>query len=45
MENFWGLLTAYDPLSVMNYCNMRYNNDGNLSALDIAAVVALYGAP
>jgi len=39
------LLTPYDPQSVMNYCNMKYNNDGNLSALDKAAVAELYGQP
>lgn len=38
------LLTAYDPLSVMNYCNPRWNNDGNLSALDIKGIQVLYGA-
>ena len=39
------LLTPYDPNSVMNYCNQRYNNDGNLSLLDKQAVQTLYGAP
>jgi hypothetical protein len=38
------LLTKYDPSSVMNYCNKRYNNDGELSALDAAAVREVYGA-
>jgi len=38
-------VTIYDPESVMNYCNLRWNNDGTLSALDIQAVRALYGAP
>lgn len=28
------LLTPYDPESVMNYCNSRYNNDGELSKGD-----------
>ncbi len=37
------LLTPYDPHSVMNYCNQRYNNDGRLSALDTTAVQELYG--
>lgn len=37
------LLTPYDRDSVMNYCNQKYNNEGNLSALDKAAVKALYG--
>jgi hypothetical protein len=36
------LLTPYDPASVMNYCNKRWNNDGMLSQLDIAAVKELY---
>ncbi len=39
------LLTPYDRDSVMNYCNQKYNNDGDLSALDKSAVAALYGAP
>jgi Dual-action HEIGH metallo-peptidase len=39
------LLTPYDARSVMNYCNMRYNNDGQLSALDKEAVQRLYGIP
>jgi hypothetical protein len=39
------LLTPYDPDSVMNYCNEKYNNDGQLSSLDIGAVRAVYGAP
>lgn len=38
------LLTAYDPESVMNYCNPRWNNDGNLSSLDIQGIQMLYGA-
>jgi len=38
-------LTSWDPHSVMNYCNERYNNDGELSELDIAALRAMYGAP
>ena len=38
------MLTPYDPSSVMNYCNAKYNNDGELSALDIAAVQKIYGA-
>ena len=37
------LLTPYDPRSVMNYCNPKYNNDGMLSTLDIAAVREIYG--
>lgn len=38
------LLTPYDPNSVMNYCNKRYNNDGKLSQLDTTAVQELYGS-
>jgi hypothetical protein len=38
------LLTPYDPHSVMNYCNQKYNNDGQLSDLDKQAVQQLYGA-
>ncbi|MDM0116715.1 M57 family metalloprotease [Variovorax sp. J22R133] len=38
------LLTPYDARSVMNYCNPRYNNNGELSDLDIVAVRQLYGA-
>ena len=34
----------YDPKSVMNFCNQKWNNDGNLSDGDIAKVRALYGA-
>lgn len=39
------LLTPYDPHSIMNYCNSRYNNDGKLSALDVDALQQLYGPP
>lgn len=39
------LLTPYDPNSVMNYCNDKYNNNGKLSTLDVAAVQFLYGSP
>jgi hypothetical protein len=38
------MLTPYDPHSVMNYCNERYNNDGTLSMLDIDALHRVYGA-
>jgi hypothetical protein len=38
------MLTPYDPRSVMNYCNPKYNNNGQLSKLDIAAVQKVYGA-
>jgi len=37
------LLTPYDPGSVMNYCNAQWNNNGQLSRLDVAAVEELYG--
>lgn len=37
-------LTAYDPDSVMNYCNPHWNNDGRLSQKDIQGVQLLYGA-
>jgi hypothetical protein len=37
------LLTPYDPFSVMNYCNKKYNNDGELSLLDKQAVAVMYG--
>ncbi len=36
-------LTPYDPSSVMNYCNPNYNNNGELSALDIEALQKKYG--
>lgn len=39
------VLTPYDPGSVMNYCNKDWNNDGYLSALDVAAAKELYGNP
>jgi hypothetical protein len=38
------MLTPYDPHSVMNYCNERYNNNGALSVLDIDALHKIYGA-
>jgi S1-C subfamily serine protease len=38
-------LTPYDPDSIMNYCNVKFYNDGELSELDKAAVRILYGAP
>ena len=37
-------LTDYDTSSVMNYCNPRWNNDGDLSPKDIKGVQTLYGA-
>lgn len=39
------LLTPYDQNSIMNYCNVKWNNDAKLSPLDIDAVRQLYGAP
>lgn len=38
-------LGPYDPNSVMNFCNPKWNNDGILSDGDIAKVMAIYGAP
>lgn len=38
-------LTPYDPASVMNYCNKKWNNDGFLSTMDVEAVRILYGMP
>jgi hypothetical protein len=37
------MLTPYDPDSVMNYCNKKYNNDGILSTLDVVALQSQYG--
>lgn len=39
------LLTPYDPLSVMNYCNDIYEGEVKLSKLDVLAVQTLYGTP
>ncbi len=39
------MLTPYDPESVMNYCNPRYNNLGKLSKLDIKSAQKIYGIP
>ncbi len=36
-------LTPYDPDSVMNYCSVNANNNGQLSALDIVALHKVYG--
>jgi hypothetical protein len=36
-------VTTYDPDSVMNYCNTRWNNGGLLSARDVEAVTTIYG--
>ena len=35
-------LTSYDPDSIMNYCNPRYNGWGELSSSDIVAVQQWY---
>lgn len=39
------LLTPWDPSSVMNYCNKKYNNNGELSQFDVMAVQYIYGEP
>jgi Astacin (Peptidase family M12A) len=39
------MLSPWDPHSVMNYCNEKYNNDGLLSEFDIKGVQFVYGAP
>ncbi|WP_291821770.1 matrixin family metalloprotease [Bosea sp. (in: a-proteobacteria)] len=36
-------VTAYDPLSIMNYCSPQWNGDGKLSKLDIEALQRVYG--
>lgn len=36
-------LTPYDPDSVMNYCNPKYNNFGKLSYYDVMTVQSTYG--
>lgn len=36
-------ITTYDPDSIMNYCNKRWNNGGVLSGRDVQAVTTLYG--
>jgi hypothetical protein len=36
-------ITIYDPESIMNYCNPKWNNNGELSPLDKQAVALLYG--
>lgn len=38
-------LTPWDPASVMNYCNVVYNNNGVLSDFDVVAVQYIYGPP
>ena len=37
-------VTNYDRDSVMNYCNPKWNNDGQLSPKDIKGVQTIYGA-
>jgi Astacin (Peptidase family M12A) len=39
------VMTPWDLDSVMNYCNSKYNNNGELSALDAEAVQKIYGEP
>lgn len=36
-------VTAYDTKSIMNYCNPKWNGDGQLSELDKFGVNVLYG--
>ncbi|MEM8636101.1 MAG: hypothetical protein AAGF33_14090 [Pseudomonadota bacterium] len=36
-------VTSYDPTSVMNYCAPQWNNQGQLSALDVASARMIYG--
>jgi hypothetical protein len=36
------MLTPFDVHSVMNYCNSKYNNGGELSKLDIVALQKIY---
>lgn len=38
-------VTVYDPRSIMNYCNPKWNNHGKLSKLDIISTRTLYGGP
>ncbi|OQU98719.1 hypothetical protein CLAIMM_04460 [Cladophialophora immunda] len=37
------LVTGYDANSVMNYCNTKWNNGGELSDLDIQGLQVMYG--
>ncbi len=39
--NWW--ITPYDAESIMNYCSSVWNNNGQLSDLDISGVRTLYG--
>lgn len=38
-------LTSYDKYSVMNYCNDKWNNDGQLSEKDKESLTAVYSTP
>ena len=38
-------VTVYDPESIMNYCSSKWNNDGQLTAMDQRAVRIMYGDP
>jgi hypothetical protein len=38
-------VTPYDAESIMNYCNPKWNNSGNLSDMDKYGVRLLYGSP
>lgn len=39
------MIGNWDLHSVMNYCNPVYNNNGELSAQDIAGINSMYGTP
>jgi hypothetical protein len=39
------IIGGWDLNSIMNYCNPKYNGNGELSLTDIAAVRQLYGGP
>jgi hypothetical protein len=38
------LVTSYDPDSIMNYCNPKWLNDGQLSPLDVSGIQTIYGS-
>ncbi|HET6146156.1 MAG TPA: hypothetical protein VFH68_01380 [Polyangia bacterium] len=38
-------LNTFDQESVLDYCSTAWNNDGNLTALDIAGASLYYGGP
>lgn len=46
-DNYWYVLTSYDPYSVMHYiqCNGRGDGYLNLTSLDRSGAASLYGAP